>query len=72
MSKPVDRRTLIAKLRRFGFTGPYTGGKHQFMAKGNLKLRVPNPHHAKDISPALLKEILRQAGIAIEAWDGID
>jgi predicted RNA binding protein YcfA (HicA-like mRNA interferase family) len=46
-----------------GFSGPYSGGKHEFMTKGNLALTVPNPHSG-DISVGLLKIILRQAGIS--------
>ncbi len=38
------------------------------MVKGNLKVRVPNPHRG-DISPHLVAEILRQAGIESKEWD---
>jgi len=69
MPPPVSRRELIRRLRRFGFTGPVSGGQHQFMKKGSLKLRIPNPHHRGDISGALLREVLRQAGISMEEWD---
>jgi predicted RNA binding protein YcfA (HicA-like mRNA interferase family) len=64
----TNRREIIRKFRKLGFTGPYSGGKHQFMIKGNLKVRVPNPHKSSDISDALLKEILKQAGIELEEW----
>ena len=37
------------------------------MIKGNMKIRIPNPH-GKDIGPNLLKEILRQADISPEDW----
>jgi len=39
------------------------------MSKGDLKIRIPNPHKGSDISDALLKEILRQAGIAKKEWE---
>jgi len=29
--RPISRRGLVATLRRLGFTGPYSGGKHEFM-----------------------------------------
>jgi hypothetical protein len=45
---PVKRDVLIRCLRKFGFDGPYSGGKHPFMVKGDLALTIPNPHH-KDI-----------------------
>jgi len=42
------------------------------MVKGALKLRIPNPHAAKDIHISLLREILRQAGISVEEWNRLD
>ena len=65
---PIARKDLIRKFRRLGFTGPYSGGKHQFMVKEELKVRVPNPHQAGEISDSLLREILRQAGISKDDW----
>ncbi len=65
---PISRKEVIRELKRLGFSGPYSGGKHQFMSKGSLKVRIPNPHKAAEISESLLKEILRQAGIDYEAW----
>jgi len=58
---------LIRRLREFGFQGPFAGGKHAFMAKASLKLRIPNPHQ-REIGIPLLKEILREAGIDPGAW----
>ncbi|MCX6786091.1 MAG: type II toxin-antitoxin system HicA family toxin [Candidatus Komeilibacteria bacterium] len=68
MPKPVSLRKLINNLKFFGFDGPYSGGRHLFMIKGNLKLHIPNPHDG-DISSALLAEILRQAGIDSKEWN---
>lgn len=68
MPKSISLRTLIRRLREFGFDGPYSGGRHLFMVKGELKVRVPNPHKG-DISASLVAEILRQAGIPKGEWD---
>ncbi len=65
---PIARKDLIRALRRAGFDGPYSGGKHPFMLKGDLTLTVPNPHHG-DIGRELLTRILRQAGISREEWE---
>ncbi len=65
---PIKRRDLIAGLRQAGFTGPYTGGKHEFMQKGNLSLTIPNVHKG-EIGPKLLSAILRQAGITRTDWE---
>ncbi len=66
--KPLKRKELLKKLSSFGFSGPFSGSKHQFMIKDDLKLRIPNPHRG-DISVGLLKEILRQANISNKEWD---
>ncbi|MDI9390519.1 MAG: type II toxin-antitoxin system HicA family toxin [Synergistota bacterium] len=65
--KPISRRELVRRLKTLGFTGPFAGGRHSFMCRGQLKLRVHNPHEG-DISVSLLKEILRQAGISEDEW----
>jgi predicted RNA binding protein YcfA (HicA-like mRNA interferase family) len=59
---PIKRRDLISHLRKLGFSGPYAGGKHQFMQRGSLSLTIPNPH-GRDIGPKLLVILLGQAGI---------
>lgn len=38
------------------------------MIKGVLKARIPNPHRGDSIDGALVKEILRQAGITADQW----
>lgn len=65
---PVKRAELIRYLRRLGFEGLYSGGNHQFMVKGSLKLFIPNPHKG-DISKALLSRLLDRAGISREEWE---
>ena len=65
---PIKRSALIRYLRRLGFDGPYSGGRHQFLVKGDLKLHIPNPHHG-DVSRSLLSRILRQAGIERDEWE---
>ncbi|MFA5933770.1 MAG: type II toxin-antitoxin system HicA family toxin [Candidatus Paceibacterota bacterium] len=70
MPKSISVRKIIQNLRQFGFEGPCSGGRHMFMIKGSLKLRVPNPHHG-DISKHLLSEILRQSGISVKEWNSL-
>lgn len=67
---PISRRDLIANLRKLGWSGPHTGSKHAYMAKGGRDQRIPNPHH-DDISMPMLREILRQAGISRAEWEGL-
>ena len=68
MLKSISWRNLVKKFRVLGFDGPYAGGRHLFVVKGNLKIHIPNPH-TSDISASLLKEILRQAGIQVKDWN---
>ena len=65
---PIKRKDLVGYLKLLGFSGPYSGGKHQFMLKGNLTLRIPNPHQG-DIGRDLLGRILKQAQITREQWE---
>ena len=68
MLKNISWRKLVQKFRRLGFDGPYSGGRHLFMIKNNLKVHIPNLHRG-DISKHLVAEILRQAGISKDIWE---
>ncbi|CAD5961400.1 type II toxin-antitoxin system HicA family toxin [Planktothrix agardhii] len=67
---PISRRDLIKYLKQLGFDGPYAGSKHQYMQKGDITVRVPNPHRG-DIGRGLLAEILRQAMIPRDEWENL-
>ena len=68
MLKSISWRKLVEKFRRLGFDGPYSGGRHLFMVRGKLKVRIPNPHRG-EVSKGLLAEVLRQAGITADEWN---
>lgn len=65
---PISRGDMIAKFHALGWTGPYSGRRHQFMIKGTHKQRIPNPHKG-DVGVSLLREVLRQAEIAVDDWN---
>jgi predicted RNA binding protein YcfA (HicA-like mRNA interferase family) len=65
---PVRRSELVRYLKELGFEGPYSGGKHQYRVREQVKLAIPNPHQS-DISRDLLTRILRQAGIERDEWE---
>jgi predicted RNA binding protein YcfA (HicA-like mRNA interferase family) len=69
MSKlsPISQKELISKLKKFGFNGPYPGGKHLFMINGKLRLTIPNTHK-QIIGLDLLSRILKQANISKDKW----
>mgnify|MGYP000925142942 FL=1 len=66
--KPTKRSDLIKSLKKAGFEGPFPGGRHEFLVKGQLRLTLPNPHQG-EISRELLARILRQADISREEWE---
>lgn len=65
--KPIKRSELLRRLKKFGFHGPYVGGKHLYMLKNDIRLTIPNPHK-HEISVDLLSRILKQAGISRQEW----
>jgi predicted RNA binding protein YcfA (HicA-like mRNA interferase family) len=65
----VSRRKFIQRLRELGFEGPYAGGKHPQMRRGDVTLIIPN-EHVSDIGPGFLIRLLRQAGVSREEWLG--
>lgn len=67
---PIKQKELIRYLRLCGFDGPYSGGKHPFMVKGDLTITIPNPHK-DEIGKELLFRVLKQAKISREEWEKI-
>ncbi len=67
---PVSRRELVRALRRAGFEGPFAGTRHDFMRRGEVTVRIPNPHRG-DISRDLLARVLRQADLSREEWEAL-
>ena len=65
---PVTRRELIRGLRTLGFEGPFSGGRNQFMVRGDVVVAIPNPH-GRDIGVGLLSRVLRQAGVTRAEWE---
>jgi len=68
MPKSISWRKLVKKLKRLGFVGPHSGGRHLLMEKGDFKVSIPNPHRG-DISKGLVAEILREIDMKVEEWE---
>ncbi|MEH2023278.1 type II toxin-antitoxin system HicA family toxin [Nostoc sp.] len=66
---PVSWRDLVKRLQELGFEGPFAGGKHPQMRRGDVTVIITNPHEG-DISVGLLSRLLRQAGVSREEWLG--
>lgn len=51
---PISHRSFVRRLRELGFEGPFSGGRHPQMRRGDLTLIIPNPHEG-DIGVGLLR-----------------
>jgi len=69
----IKRRELVQGLKRCGFSDPMRprkGANHDFMVKGEHRIKIPN-EHGGDIDVNLLADILKQAGISREVWERV-
>jgi predicted RNA binding protein YcfA (HicA-like mRNA interferase family) len=65
---PVKWPELVRRLKALGFEGPFAGGKHPYMVRGDSVLTIPNPHR-QEVGSDLLVRILRQARISRREWE---
>ena len=65
--KPVAWREFVQRMRELGFEGPYAGGRHPQMRRGNVTVIIPNPHEG-EIGVGFLTRLLRQADVTREEW----
>lgn len=54
----------------FGFKGPYSGGKHQFMIKDDITASAYNPYQS-GIGREQLSRISKYAHITKDIWENI-
>ena len=59
----ISRKELIRKLKALKFSGPYSGGKHQYMEREEEKIFIPNPH-GKDIGTPILSQMIKQLKVS--------
>jgi len=66
---PLRPREVFRKLRRLGFVGPISGGRHARMVHPETGKIVPVPvHKSKDVSVGLIRAIIHEAGITRQEW----
>ena len=68
---PCKRVVFIRRLRRFGFDGPFTGTRHQFMVYEKQRLTIPS--NSEDPVPQLrmmIREIedILERKISLAEW----
>ena len=67
--KPLNIDEVIRKLRKLGFTGPISGGKHLRMVHIRTGKIIPLPmHKRKKVSVGLIREIINEIGTSREEW----
>ncbi|MDT5122927.1 MAG: hypothetical protein QOC96_2409 [Acidobacteriota bacterium] len=71
---PCKRNDFIRRLRQLGFTGIYSGAKHQFMVYGQHRLTIPSN---KEYSVPQLRMMLREVEgiigrqISVDEWNDL-
>ena len=71
MPKPIKYRELVRRFRKLGWQGPFQKGKHPFLIRDLRRLTIPIPHEG-DIDWALVKRILKQAGVSEADWERVE
>lgn len=59
---PCKRADFIRKLRHFGFVGPWSGARHQFMIHGENRLAIPSN---AELSVPQVRMMLREVEIIL-------
>jgi predicted RNA binding protein YcfA (HicA-like mRNA interferase family) len=63
LPRDISGSEAVRALKRLGFTVERQTGSHIRMAKGSLRVTVPNHN---PIAPKTLQSLLRQAGVSLE------
>ena len=64
--KPVE---VFRKLRRLGYVGPISGGRHMRMVNLQTSKIIPVPvHGSSDVGVGLIREIIKEADITRDEW----
>ena len=72
--QPCKRREFVKRLRGLGFSGPYSGTRHQFMLLENHRLSIPsNSEYSVPQLRMMIHEVESIIGRPIPAaeWDGL-
>lgn len=73
--QPCKRAVFIRRLRRLGFSGPYSGARHKFMVFENHRLSIPSN---AEYSVAQLKMMINEVKLVIDKnisayeWNNLD
>ncbi|MCH7511289.1 MAG: type II toxin-antitoxin system HicA family toxin [Chloroflexi bacterium] len=66
---PALRATAIVRaLERSGFVVKRQTGSHMILTRSGLRRPIVIPMHRRELPPATVKDIIRQAGISIDEF----
>lgn len=71
---PCKRSDFIRRLRRLGFEGPFSGGKHQFLVRNGRRLTIPtNSEYSVPQLKMMIHEVeaILERELTNEEWDGL-
>ena len=72
--RPLKRRDFVPKLRVLGFSGPYSGTRHQFMTAGSHRQTIPtNAEYSIPQVRMLVRQVETILGrkIPLENWESL-
>lgn len=72
--KPCKRRDFIQKLHKFGFSGSFSGSKHQFMIYESHRLTIPsNDEYSVPQLRIMIREVedILAQQITLKEWDSL-
>jgi hypothetical protein len=72
--KPCKRRDFIQKLHKFGFSGPFSGSKHQFIIYESHRLTIPsNDEYSVPQLRIMIREVedILAQQITLKEWDSL-
>ncbi|MDD3262211.1 MAG: type II toxin-antitoxin system HicA family toxin [Candidatus Absconditabacteria bacterium] len=64
---PLKPEEIIKKLRKLGYEGPESGGRHLHMIKGPNIIPIPK-HGGSEIGVGLISKIIKEVGISRNEW----
>jgi hypothetical protein len=71
---PIKRREFIRRLTALGFTGPYSGTRHQFLVLGQHRQTIPtNSEYSVPQVRMLLRQVEGMLGrkISADEWESL-
>ncbi len=69
---PCKRSDFIRRLRKLGFEGPFSGGKHQFLVREGRRLTIPtNSEYSIPQLKMMINEVeaILEREVTNEEWE---